>query len=323
MGQNMDETPPNKRHGPTRMEAVQRIERNWCSYRDKQMFKLLKYAICAAEHSLTFEVLRKVSPLEADLLRDPAVNARVRFRFGGIEFPPIIMFKIYINSSGQGLKYMSGKKTIKASSQAASDSLRLMGNRKFYDQLTADLCQHEKDKITDEIDVTTMKDYMKYLSHLDEAPPDAGGKSNLWRRLTLDAIPRKNIVHDIFSYVISGLASPRLIEECQDLLSGRPATQAIQVARIEAIPQYHKNAKPNSSGQNTGRRSRKAKQRVEKMRRLYGFSSPKPGEDLLAPRSTPDLRAGEDLFDEEDWEQEGDKLYEWAQNLSMEELMTP
>lgn len=48
-----------------------------------------------------------------------------------------------------------------SSFQAASDSLRLMGNRKFYDQLIADMCQHEKDRITDEIDVTTMKDYMQ------------------------------------------------------------------------------------------------------------------------------------------------------------------
>ena len=39
-----------------------------------------------------------------------------------------------------------------------------MGNRKFYDQLIADMCQHEKDRITDEIDVTTMKDYMQVCS---------------------------------------------------------------------------------------------------------------------------------------------------------------
>lgn len=32
----------------TRIEAARKIERYWCSYRDKQMFKLLKYAICAA-----------------------------------------------------------------------------------------------------------------------------------------------------------------------------------------------------------------------------------------------------------------------------------
>ena len=29
-------------------DAVKVIERSWCSYRDYQMFKLLKYAICAA-----------------------------------------------------------------------------------------------------------------------------------------------------------------------------------------------------------------------------------------------------------------------------------
>ena len=36
-----------------------------------------------------------------------------------------------------------------------------MGNRKFYDQLIADTCQHEKDRVTDETDVITMKDYMQ------------------------------------------------------------------------------------------------------------------------------------------------------------------
>ena len=82
-------------------------------------------------------------------------------RFGGQEFPPVILFKVYIHTGGQGLKYISGKRVIKPSTQAACDSLQLMGNRKFYDQMTADLCQHEKDKITDEIDITTMKDYMK------------------------------------------------------------------------------------------------------------------------------------------------------------------
>ncbi len=29
-------------------EAVKIIERSWCSYRDQQMFQLLKYAVCAA-----------------------------------------------------------------------------------------------------------------------------------------------------------------------------------------------------------------------------------------------------------------------------------
>ncbi|KAJ7333190.1 hypothetical protein OS493_018366 [Desmophyllum pertusum] len=303
MGQNVNEAPPGSRF--TRIEASRKIERFWCSYRDKQMFKLLKYAICAAEHSLTYEVLRKVSPLEADLLRDPAIQARVRFRFGGTEFPPIIMFKIFIHSGGQGVKYICGKKVIKPASEAASDSLRLMGNRKFYDQLIADMCQHEKDRITDEIDVTTMKDYMQYLSHLDECPAETGGKSNMWRRLTLDAIPRQNIVRDIFSFVECGLTTPRLVEECPDLLWLRPATQEIQVASIRAIPMY--------------RRSRQAKARVAKMRKMFGMDSPKLTESRQGVTPTIQVPV-EDIFEDDDWEDQADKLYEWTQNLSLDEL---
>ena len=37
----------------------------------------------------------------------------------------------------------------------------MMGHRKFYDQMIADTCQHEQDRITDEVDVTTVKDYMQ------------------------------------------------------------------------------------------------------------------------------------------------------------------
>ena len=45
-------------------------------------------------------------------------------------------------------------------------------------------------------------------------------------------------MHDIFSFVACGVTTPRLIEECPDLLSLRPTTQEIQVASIRAIPVY-------------------------------------------------------------------------------------
>ena len=51
-------------------------------------------------------------------------------------------------------------------------------------------------------------------------------------------IPRQNIVHDVFSFLDSGVASPRLKEECPYLLSGSPVTQAQQLASIKAITQY-------------------------------------------------------------------------------------
>ena len=36
-----------------------------------------------------------------------------------------------------------------------------MGNRKFYDQMIIDACQTHQDKITNELDINTMKDFMQ------------------------------------------------------------------------------------------------------------------------------------------------------------------
>jgi hypothetical protein len=61
-------------------EAVQIIENAWCRHRDRQMFRLLKHAVCAAEHALSNDILRRLSPREAELLRDPSMNVKVKFR---------------------------------------------------------------------------------------------------------------------------------------------------------------------------------------------------------------------------------------------------
>ena len=45
--------------------------------------------------------------------------------------------------------------------QAAEDARRQMGNRRFYDQMLMDACHHHQLKVTDEVDVTTMKEYMQ------------------------------------------------------------------------------------------------------------------------------------------------------------------
>ena len=49
------------------------------------------------------------------------------------------------------------------------------------------------------------------------------------------AIPRQNILRDIFGYVEFGHLTPCLLMECPDLLSIKP-TQETQVATIRAIP---------------------------------------------------------------------------------------
>lgn len=68
------------RNSATAKKAVQIIENAWCRHRDRQMFRLLKHAVCAAEHALSNDILRRLSPREAELLRDPSMNVKVKFR---------------------------------------------------------------------------------------------------------------------------------------------------------------------------------------------------------------------------------------------------
>ena len=45
--------------------------------------------------------------------------------------------------------------------QAAGDARRLMGSRRYYDLMLSDACHHHQLKFTDEMDVTTVKEYMQ------------------------------------------------------------------------------------------------------------------------------------------------------------------
>jgi len=56
------------------------------------------------------------------ILRHCIILLLVLYRFGGTEFPPIIMFKIFVQSGGQGVKYYCGKKVIKPSSKVNQKS---------------------------------------------------------------------------------------------------------------------------------------------------------------------------------------------------------
>lgn len=221
-----------------RLHSGRIIKRCWLRYRDRQMFKLLKHSICAAEHSLSYEILRKVSPKEAEFFKDPSCNIKVRFRFGGSEFPPEIFFKIYMQADSSQIKYITGKKLINASTEASREACDMMGARKFYDLVIQDAVHHQQHRITDEIDVTTSKDYMQYLSLLDETPAYMGGKENYWRRLTLNSLPRSTIFFDLldFAYSKTSRMTPRLKRELPALMI-RPVTQDIQRRHIRIISQ--------------------------------------------------------------------------------------
>lgn len=73
----------------------------------------------------------------------------------------MVYFKVFSDTSMTRVKYMSGKKAIKPASKAAEEACDLMGTRKFLQIMVQDTMCQERYKVTDEMDVTTLKDYMQ------------------------------------------------------------------------------------------------------------------------------------------------------------------
>ncbi|XP_017315724.1 uncharacterized protein CXorf58 homolog isoform X2 [Ictalurus punctatus] len=168
--------------------CARRIQVCWRSHQNRKVFKLLMNTVRSAEECLTPAVLRQLSPREANLLRDPSLQCKVRIRFSGPQFPPVIVFKIF--HTGRGGSYLSGKKLFQPSNQATADTCRMMGNRKFMDLMMEDEMHWQGRTISHPADVTCMRDYMQYSSHLDELPAHVGGRENAWRHLSLKVLSR-------------------------------------------------------------------------------------------------------------------------------------
>ncbi|XP_069060924.1 uncharacterized protein CXorf58 homolog [Pleurodeles waltl] len=333
-------------HKIDKRHAAEIIQRAWRSQTDKRLFRLLKHAARAAEHCASHEILKTVSPLEAALLRDPSVPHKVRFRFAGEEFPPFIVFKIFHCKSGGGNKYMNGKKSILASNEAAADACKLMGHRIFYSQIIGDQLLHQKQKITDLIDIATMKDYMQYLSNLDETPAYLGGRDNYWRKLSLKNLSRTTIMYDIVDYAQSGKLSNRLQEELKFLLL-KPQNEEAQYKQMAAVTRVRSPMPPptslastsrsthqSASSRLSARRSHHALQKVAKMRRVYGQVKLKEGQhsetvhhanqsnlidvdgSVMSPEQEMNVH---NILSDEDWEEEAEKLYAWTQKLTFED----
>ncbi|XP_075855782.1 uncharacterized protein CXorf58 homolog isoform X2 [Microcebus murinus] len=263
----------------TRDCSAQIIQRAWFSHAHKMIFQLLKLTICAAEFCVTYDILKKVSPLEAKLVKDPSMKCKVRFRFSGETFPPFIVFKIFLHTEGHGYKYFSGRNLLKPSSEGIVDAYKMMGKNKFYHQVLEDEHLFQKLKVTDEIDVVTMQDYMQYSSLLDEIPASSGGRNNYWRRLSLENIPRTMIMYDIVDYAESGVMSNRLRKEMKYLLQ-KPKTEEIRRQQLRIVSEIRRPSfssiqpicrsyQKQDQVKHLGRRSKQAQMKVEKMKKAY------------------------------------------------------
>ncbi|CAN0293116.1 unnamed protein product [Lampetra planeri] len=275
-------------HRATREAAAACIQRWWRSHNGRLLFLRLRDALHLAEKCLTYDLLRRVSPKEAELLRDPSMQCRVRLRLAGDQFPPRVVFKIFSRPGATSSTYMSGRRLIQPASQAAKDAHHMMGTRSFCKQITLDAQLHDRARVTGEVDVTTGKDYMQYASYLDETEARLGGRGNRWRTLSLAELPRG----DRGRRVAAAAPSPPLAPVVGDRHShgdARPGgrEKIIQRRRKPDEPKgsrrlswgspevaRHPTLDASSSSSRRRWRSRQALLRLDRLRRDYGLAPP-------------------------------------------------
>ena len=298
-----------------RQTAVRTIEKWWRRVRDRRIFKIFKQAVCAAENSLTRDLIRKLSPSEAALLQDPAVRARVKLRLGGESFPPIILYKIFFSKDVIHVQYMSGKTMIRPSTEAAEDASRQMSNRAMFDQMITDACYHPKRDVQDEIDVVTVKDYMQYRSVVDESPAYIGGKGNSWRTLNASSLPRHSTMHSVAELLAKAAhlaAGSVLVPSHYTLNRERSHTAVLGSPQNQPRP----GASAAKSGRTSSRRSWQARERAEMMRRNYVQQSPLIKDLTTQPTPTPaNATDDNEASDGSDWESDALMLYQWTKGL--------
>ncbi|XP_035287530.1 putative uncharacterized protein CXorf58 homolog isoform X2 [Anguilla anguilla] len=317
-----------------RQSAARKIQAFWRSHQDRRLFSLLLSTVRAAEHSVAPAVLCQLSPREALLLRDPSIHYKVRLRFAGSHFPPVVVFKIIDLKGG---KYLSGKKLFCSSNQATAETCRIMGNRKFLDMLITDEIQSQEGKIVDMMDVLSKRDYMQFNSHLDELPAHLGGRDNGWRTVALKRLWRDILRHKRGE---NGFMASRLRKK---LLSVTPGGSSVQGRRT---PRLHRYGAVGSTPLPSSRRSSKACKMATQRKQLYASNKESKEEEeeqerkreeineegigevekdtgrhprLEAPQ-TKQLVMPEDDSTDSEWEEEVERLYSWTKGLSLSDM---
>lgn len=78
--------------------AAEKIQRAWRSFTNVRIYKYYKDLINFRNKGNPFELLKTINRSEAHLL-DPASKCHVRFRLGGLSFPPLIYYKIFVHGA--------------------------------------------------------------------------------------------------------------------------------------------------------------------------------------------------------------------------------
>ncbi|KAI7813735.1 hypothetical protein IRJ41_024482, partial [Triplophysa rosa] len=266
--------------------CARRIQSYWRSHRNRRLFKLLVNTVRSAERCLTPAALRQLSPREAELLKDPGLKYRLRFRqvdftlvFAGPHFPPSVVFKIF--HIGVGGHYLSGKQLFTPSNQ--------------------------------------------YSSHLDELPACLGGRENGWRFLSREVlsrnIRRENIKSETTGSVVAhlkkGLAwghltlshfsRQQLSQRCLPASSRRSARVKNTAARKRRLYRERVLEEERHLDNMNNNNTDKQKSTAEK----YDIKI------VLPSAETEDY---DDGSSESEWEEEAEKLCNWSKQLNLDDI---
>lgn len=327
-----------------RNAAATMIQSWWVFHHNRAVFARLKNALKQSSGAIAMEVLRRLCPAEASLLSDPTFEPVVRFRLGGTQFPPRVFFKVFLTQGSSAIVYLSGKKMIKPATEAAADSLEQMGKRKFIDLMVEDSwLQQQTAGLKDELDVTSMKEYMHYTSAVDNRPAWLGGRDNGWR--PLEPTERHGVLMDFVEYAHGGVPSTRLLQKVPNLREPEPLAVLQEKLRIVQERANQASLRLNLKDKKSAKMEKNARKRhLDKMRELYGLKpagSPDGGRsatpqvdlvpvDLGGRGSQMDIQyrsdSGRLLFSEDDEEDDDDKLdamerslFSWTQDLPIDD----
>eukprot|EP00035_Acanthoeca_spectabilis_P032274 m.18108 g.18108 ORF g.18108 m.18108 type:complete len:349 (+) comp5268_c0_seq1:182-1228(+) len=305
--------------------AAETISAAWRGYRYRQVFQRMKEALFQAEGSVADEVLKQLCPLEAGLLADSTLHPRVRFRLAGERFPPRVVFKVFVSRKMTSVVYMSGKRLIKPASTAAADACKVMGRQKFVEMMESDQDHHQQTGMTDEIDVTSLKEYMQLAAVTDSLAARMGGRDNGWRPLQPEE--HHGVLFDFVAYCHGAELTSRLQRHVPELGDGDVdpwSEEEEALIRSRAVEARRKLKTADGSDKMKASERRK---RIAHLRSMYGLqsgggsragsSNPSPDHPLA---TEPRMATGAESPGLED-DDEADHLYRWSLSLPADETL--
>lgn len=106
---------------PPRLQAALRLQAAWRSYTNTRIYRYYRDLLTFQDAGDPAMMLRAINPGEAGLL-DASMGALVRFRLGGMAFPPTIYYKIFTRRAVCDLNAFSPKNYALARCQRPSGS---------------------------------------------------------------------------------------------------------------------------------------------------------------------------------------------------------